>query len=120
MKGLNILGGNLKISEDEELVGARLERLIFTKPNSIPGEPQVGCFFVDMLWEPMDQITFVKMLDEIQKVVDMYEPNIEIVKILINISSLNPDSEMLTLQMDWNFKGTKEIKTSMIHKIRDK
>lgn len=120
MKGLNILNGALKISSDEELVGARMERLIFTKPNSIPGEPEVGCYFVDMLWEPMDQITFVNMLDEIQKVVDIYEPNIEIVAIRINISSFDANRELLTLEMDWNFIGTKEIKTSTIHKFRDK
>lgn len=120
MKGLNVLGGELKISEDEELVGARLERLIFTKPNSIPGEPEVGCYFIDMLWEPMDQITFVRMLDEIQKVVDLYEPNLDIEKITINIQSFDADREMLTLQLEWSFKGTREIKTTTINKFRDK
>lgn len=120
MKGLNTLGGELKISSDEELVGARLERLIFTKPNSIPGEPEVGCYFTDMLWEPMDQITFVNMLDEIQKIVDLYEPNLNIEAIRINISSFDANRELLTLEMDWSFVGTKETKTSTINKFRDK
>jgi len=120
MKGLNTLNGNLKISSDEELVGARLERLLFTKPNSIPGELGVGCYFIDMLWEPMDQITFVNMLDEVQKVVDLYEPNLEIVTIRINISSFDANRELLTLELDWNFIGTKETKTTTIHKFRDK
>lgn len=120
MKGLNVLGGALKISEDEELVGARLERLLFTKPGTIPGEPLVGCYFTDMLWEPMDQITFVRMLDEIQNTIDIYEPNIEIAGIKINISSFDANRELLTIILDWTFKGIKEIKISTIHKFRDR
>ena len=120
LRGLNILSEKIKISEDEELISAHLERLIFTPINSIPGFPGIGSRVPSFFWEPGDQELVEDILQEISLLVQAYEPRISTNSIKVTIFNLAPDKTGLIIEIDWSMIVDSTIRnTTKFFKIRE-
>tara|TARA_B100000959_G_C14671493_1_gene496649 strand:- start:230 stop:703 length:474 start_codon:yes stop_codon:yes gene_type:complete len=76
--------GDLTIKSGSNAVKEQLKNLILTRKFERPFQPGLGSNIMALLFEPHDIITEQLIADEIRTVVENYQPNVDILDIIVN------------------------------------
>lgn len=74
----------LKIGTLEESIRDSLRRLLFTKIGEIPGLPDIGSRLYLYFDEPADEVSANDILNEVQFLIENYEPRITTTALLVD------------------------------------
>lgn len=106
LKGINTIVESpkiSKISEGSELIGAHLERLLFTQPGQILGFPEFGSRVPEFaFWQPANQETAADIVEEIEDVIGLYEPRIVLQNITVNFNQMSGGNTGLVIIIEWS------------------
>lgn len=105
--GLNTLDPKkiAKISKDNEVINAHLERLLFTGFGEIIGYPQLGSRIPEFFWEPMNEETASDILSETQFLIETYEPRINIESLSVTFQQMSPADTGLIIELEYTLVG---------------
>ena len=120
MKGLATIGETSSIKSDEDLIADSLERLFFTIEGGIPGLPKVGSRINRFFFDDLDEITAIEITNEIETLIDLYEPRIRRDVINVTIKHSEGLSKIgIIIEVKYTFVGSGEPGSAVIKKIID-
>lgn len=97
IKGIALTENGFKILKDNNLLHARMERLLFSGIGGLIGHPQEGSFIPQMLWDQEDEETAFDIINEAEELISNDMPEIFVTKMGIESVPLNDGGANLTI-----------------------
>lgn len=119
--GVNDLTGDAAvISKGVELVGARLERLLFTERWGHLGRPEIESFIPKYLYSQLNEVDALEIINEVEFLIKNGEPDIVLSGVSANILALDTDKTGLVIKIEGEVVDTNEAFNVTFFKIREK
>lgn len=121
LRGVDDLSGDgVKISKGAELVGHRLERLLFTEEFGYLGKPEIGSLIPKSMYNPMSQEDVLDLIDEVEFLIKNGEPDLLLTEINAQIISLDQEKTGLVIQIKGEVQDSGQKFNVEFFKIREK
>ena len=75
---LNTENKDVIISEDNDAIKNSVRNIITTQKRTVPGLPEFGCDLESVLYELIDEVTFILIKDTITVELNKWEPRIDV------------------------------------------
>lgn len=117
MQGLVLNDKKTSVLIDKDYIGARIERLLFTKSGDVLGYPDYGSLLDDFFHEQLDETTSEDLINEITFLFQTYEPELEIEDISIEILGTDSGQTGILIKMNIYVVENETIEEISIFKI---
>lgn len=84
---MNPVTGDVSQKTDAEAIKRSLRNLVLLGRGDKPFHPEVSCGVRDLLFEPNTSITQIRMKQEIERIVRIYEPRVTVNRVIIREDS---------------------------------
>jgi len=102
----NPITGDLTVIKNERAINAAIRNLILTKPGEIPFNSEFGSHVSDYLFEFIDEGTAGLISLEIERVISIFEPRVELVDVYVEAQ---PDQHQLVANIKYKIVGYEQI-----------
>jgi hypothetical protein len=121
LKGVNDLKGDgVVISTGVELVGMRLERLLFTERWGHLGKPEIESLIPKYLYSPLSEVDALDIVNEAEFLIKNGEPDIVVSSISANIINMDQDKTGLVIEINGEVVDSGEGFNVTFFKIKEK
>lgn len=121
LSGVNdLVDGLPKISKGAELLGARLERLLFTSIGGYLGRPEDGSIIPQYFFNQNSEVDVLDLIAEVQDIVVNNEPNIVLTELSAQIIAMSPEKSGLVISIKGLLDVTRENFSVEFFKIKEK
>lgn len=94
----NPISGDLNVLKNESAIKRSLQNLFLYRKGEKPFSPNFGSGIPDLLFEQFDFVTAGFIKEEIQRLVSLYEPRIDLLDVTVN---LDYDSNLYEVQLEY-------------------
>jgi len=121
LKGVNDLGINgIETTTGAELVGRRIERLLFTEPYGYLGKPEIGSLIPQMLYGPMTEQDALDIVNEIEFLIKNAEPDLDLEEISVQMVPMSTEAAGIAITIKGSAFDSNESVDLQFFKIRER
>jgi phage baseplate assembly protein W len=99
---VNPLNMDLNILKNENAIARSVRNLVLTRKGERFFDSDIGCGVSDLLFELMDDLTSIRIKNEIKDVINQYEPRVNLIN--VNVSA-NYDSHSYDIIVRYKIVG---------------
>ena len=100
---INPLNDDLVPLKNEQAIARSIRNIVFTIPGEKPFQPDFGSNISSLLFESIDEVTAVNIKDEIEYIINTYEPRVK----LMNVDSVaNYDNNEYNVVITYQIIGS--------------
>ena len=108
---LNTKNKDIKLSLNAEAINNSIRNILLTPKYSVPGNPEFGSNLGDVLFEQMDEVTFILIEQIVRTEIERWEH-----RILLNAVNIsyNKDYQQVIAKLNYTIIATNEIESTNI------